>query len=683
MKNTGFPINLILAIFLLSSFNILSKNQVSETENRTNGKSEKARKIALILANGTYDKNKTNWPPIASLNDVPLVKTALEKQGFNSENIKVLTDANKEQMTSALKDLIETANTGDIVVVHYSGHGQQILDNNNDEIDGLDETLVPINAPARSFRIPDYKYQYHLRDDEFGHYLNILRQRVGKNGHVLVLLDSCYSGSATRGGLNNSRGGQPPLIIQGSMPEKILMEKGSGYFEENIFRGNPNDLGRFIVITATRANERNYETTDANGNTFGSLSMGLSQVLNKIEPGETYRSLFSKLQSAMYDCAPYQTPTIEGDIDAEFLGGSENYLLQTPYFNIINIINENQIEIDGGFVHNLTEGTKVGLYKIGTKSPIESPQNLLYDGIINEIGSFHAKVTCNKNLNLENIKSAWVFVTELGVSAYKLRVNLDGLSDRLIGEIERNISTNPLIIESQTNFDYKITEKVLNKSIENPTLIFKGSDIQFDVDMSDLKEKLSGIARVEFLKKIKIQDHDYPLEVEFIPVILDNNDNETERKNIDDYTNNGTIELPLNTHFKLKIKNKGHSNCYFNIIDIQPDGKINSVMPNNAKNLTSEDCFVKAGQEIELTKYFIIARPTGNEIFKVFVTPEPLNLEPIVSSFGSRGSEGRGANMLNGFEEILSEAYGTRGGPGNPIYISEGSVYNIVFKIVD
>ena len=88
-----------------------------------------AKKHALIIAIGDYPAN-SGWGTISSVNDVPLIKQTLLTQGFNEENITVLINerATYQNIIEALKTLQSKIAPGDIIVVHYSGHGQQIAD---------------------------------------------------------------------------------------------------------------------------------------------------------------------------------------------------------------------------------------------------------------------------------------------------------------------------------------------------------------------------------------------------------------------------------------------------------------------------------------------------------------------------------------------------------------------------
>jgi hypothetical protein len=77
-------------------------------------------------------------------------------------------------------DIIHTLKPGDNFIIHYSGHGTTVIDKNGDEKDGYDEAL--------------YLYDGCLLDDDLGYILSGLLEGVT----CLVLLDSCFSGTATR-----------------------------------------------------------------------------------------------------------------------------------------------------------------------------------------------------------------------------------------------------------------------------------------------------------------------------------------------------------------------------------------------------------------------------------------------------------------------------------------------------
>ena len=80
------------------------------------------------------------------VNDVKNLNAALiEVYGFKKSDITALTDgaATKKAMKAGIKRLVSDSKKGDIAVLHYSGHGSNVPDDNDDESDGRDEIAVP------------------------------------------------------------------------------------------------------------------------------------------------------------------------------------------------------------------------------------------------------------------------------------------------------------------------------------------------------------------------------------------------------------------------------------------------------------------------------------------------------------------------------------------------------------
>jgi len=122
-------------------------------------------------------------------NDVHNVTQYLkEVQGFKDENITILMDdgmhkpPTKSAIISAFKRLVKQTKEGDVVFCHYSGHGGRLPDDNGDEDDGYDETLIPL----------DFQKSGHIRDDDL---LKILIHPMPAKVTMTCLMDSCHSGT--------------------------------------------------------------------------------------------------------------------------------------------------------------------------------------------------------------------------------------------------------------------------------------------------------------------------------------------------------------------------------------------------------------------------------------------------------------------------------------------------------
>lgn len=100
--------------------------------------------------------------------------------------VTVLTDqqATFDAIVTAIKTLIDSAVSGDIVPIHYSGHGTRVPDASKQEVDGQDEALVPIDFGTKGFIV----------DDLIGPLLDRAKPGVA----VHVFFDCCHSGGGTR-----------------------------------------------------------------------------------------------------------------------------------------------------------------------------------------------------------------------------------------------------------------------------------------------------------------------------------------------------------------------------------------------------------------------------------------------------------------------------------------------------
>lgn len=121
------------------------------------------------------------------VNDVNNLKAALLKYfAFQEQNIKVFTDlkATKKAMQDGMMKLVKGAKRGDVLLIHYSGHGSNVPDDNGDEADGRDEILCPTNL--------DWKDP--LTDD----WLRIAFDKLPAGVNLTVIMDCCHSGTNTR-----------------------------------------------------------------------------------------------------------------------------------------------------------------------------------------------------------------------------------------------------------------------------------------------------------------------------------------------------------------------------------------------------------------------------------------------------------------------------------------------------
>lgn len=151
-------------------------------------------KRALVIGLGQQEDKA--WAKINGDRDVPLVVKMLRYAGFKNIDTLVDSKATKAGIVASFRKLESRCKKGDVVYIHFSGHGQQMTDCEGDESDGLDEAWIPYDA-YKKYCVKD-RGEKHLSDDEVGRMLTAIRRQVGPKGKILVVVDACHSGSATR-----------------------------------------------------------------------------------------------------------------------------------------------------------------------------------------------------------------------------------------------------------------------------------------------------------------------------------------------------------------------------------------------------------------------------------------------------------------------------------------------------
>ena len=121
------------------------------------------------------------------VNDVKNLKAALTQYyGFTNGNIRTLNDleATQKRMQAEISRLIGKTQRGDVLLIHYAGHGSNVPDKSGDEADLRDEILCPT----------DLDWMDPLLDD----WLRKEFDKVPSGVNLTVIMDCCHSGTNTR-----------------------------------------------------------------------------------------------------------------------------------------------------------------------------------------------------------------------------------------------------------------------------------------------------------------------------------------------------------------------------------------------------------------------------------------------------------------------------------------------------
>lgn len=222
-----------------------------------------------VLTIGVSDyPASSGWNKINAHNDVERMK-ALFPKATVLENEK----ATYSGIVGAMQALGKSIAPGDTIIVHFSGHGQQIITRKStEEQDGVDEALVPFDACKR--KGTNYSGDKHLVDDTFGAQVDAIRKSLGASGLVIVLIDACHSDSMDKDASESEDvyRGTNEIFGTEEMSEDQIDELRSKYRNRDSSNlTSSKEMSNIIYLSACRSDQRNHEIV-VDGNGFGSLT---------------------------------------------------------------------------------------------------------------------------------------------------------------------------------------------------------------------------------------------------------------------------------------------------------------------------------------------------------------------------------------------------------------------------
>lgn len=175
LKFFGFSIILILGL----AISLLENGQAAITTPFQGGSY-----YALIIGNNNYQDKEGVWKSLNNpINDaISVVDVLKRKYAFSEGNIHLITDGTRGDILRALNNIIKQVSPNDSVLVFYAGHGYL-----NDDTD--EAFWIPVDAQGAD----DTNYLSH----------ETIKRKLGviadKASHVLLVSDSCFSGTMVRG----------------------------------------------------------------------------------------------------------------------------------------------------------------------------------------------------------------------------------------------------------------------------------------------------------------------------------------------------------------------------------------------------------------------------------------------------------------------------------------------------
>lgn len=609
-----------------------------------------------------------------AVNDVETMREILTKRwGFLPGNITMLTDegATREKMLAAIRQIVAISGPQDTIYLHYSGHGSQVEDLNGDEEDGLDETLVPQDGRTNGVR--------DIVDDELDDIFTKLRTH-----NVIVVLDSCHSGTATRSFDIRAR----------SVPQDKRIDLYKTGVTAMTKRGiTPLKKARLVALGAAADDEEALDGP-VEGNYHGFFTYALARALSAADSDATPRDIFAvvvqelgRLQSAFGRIAMPE-PQLEGPPEAldqplfAMSSHAQAYATAAPDQARLELSSprvawlevapapDGQIILVRGSTLGATPGSTWAIYPPGEKSFAAGGARAVATVTQLSGKDARAKLTAERG-TIESGSRAIAYLPAPSSSRVAIRM-IDI----------------PRAEESRV-------EKILKKYVKNIVLVGPDQQARFLIDMHGDSVRLLTADGLGVLGSFRINDEKAAAEVartasrstNVVELLsLDNPASQLKinlrvassqpiaSRDIRLVNNTGPASLhvrhssePRSTENSLQLDIGVNADSYITIVDVDSEGSMTVLFPNDYQHRDFlANGAVRAGQHWLIPDslesgnragfYWDYSPPPGTDTVRVFASKELATATAIRQRIGVLQRSGGSADDLGGLRDDLSKS---------------------------
>lgn len=599
-------------------------------------------RLALLVGISRYPQSAPPgirpWRLLHAHRDVLELRRVLtNRYGFLDSDILTLEDqaATADRVRTAFRSrLLEHARPGAVIVFHFSGHGQQVRDDNNDELDGRDETLVPADAIDQR---ESSGARVNLRDDEIGIWLTELQARMRDSsgqvqGSINVFLDTCHSGTATRGDLIE-RGRGWDVELDGPVPigADSVGERAHSFADLE---------GDYVLLSAARSDQTAKELSDGSG-AFTSALVG---ALWRATAHTTYRGLRDEVLSQVQADVWNQSPQLEGKPDQLLFGGTAPP--PQPYV-LVETGQGRELTLAAGALHLVTEGSIYSLYRAGSE-PMDQTTRL---GDAEVIRTTAERSTlrllpdpAGRLLTAANLRAARAVER---VRSYKDRQLRLLVADRSIPrDVLKRVHALPLVTEKgvrANSYDVKLTQAHGYLELRRPEsgcpvarVPLAGRPLEGVT--SSLISRLEGMWRWRQLQGLRHSGLPMRATLRLVPVkgqLGAAGYVESEPSPRTDLAPSAELRLREDELFMLELENPTPQPLWVTVLGVDPAGDTQVLFP---KATQPGDGLLQPGLTRLSSQYvFQTQRPLGLLIFKVISTQDPVDLSGLVNQSAELG----------------------------------------------
>jgi triacylglycerol esterase/lipase EstA (alpha/beta hydrolase family) len=544
-------------------------------------------------------------PPIPALqgcvNDINAIEAYLQSQIAGEWTLKqpkklINEQANRQEIIAGFQQYLTQADSDDIALFYYSGHGGQEkapAEFWHLEPDGLDETLVCYDS-----RTPG---NHDLADKELRY---LLAQVAAKNPRVIVILDCCHSGSGTR---NIPQGVRlAPEDTRDRDLSSFIFAKDAAFNNllltaqkvERKKTGLDLPKGRHILLAACRDYQYAKEYRGDDGATRGAFSYFLLKSLEQTNGNLSYLDLARNIEALIRGNISEQVPQLEAvhpeDLKESFLGDT---IPERPFYFTLSYSrqsNETGWVIDGGIIHGIPrsssaeETTLLAIFPVGSKADdLKQVSQAVGEAEVTTVLTQSSKVEITQGLeNINEDRSYWAVVTSLPLESLKVY---------LAGEEEDVVLASQAIEQANLGRQSLYLKQVDNSADADVNLQFH--DRQYEIiqaerplvapinNVNEAVQALEAIARWRNILNLKspqrstIKSQDVEMKIKLIG--YEGKDEAITTSENLELTNTSTSELRLEYKYEngewkkpviqVELLNHSDRQLYANVVDLAED----------------------------------------------------------------------------------------------------------------
>ncbi|MCC5634776.1 caspase family protein [Nostoc sp. CHAB 5844] len=542
----------------------------------------------LVGINNYHPESKGVSSLNGCVNDIEAIETYLRKRIASEKNWELVENskyswkltnelATRQAVIDGFKQHLSKANSEDVVLFYYSGHGS---------FEPAPEAFWAIESERKIQTLVCYDSRTKESRDLADKELNYLIEQVAKkNPHILIILDCCHSGTATR---------NPEVTIRQIPADRRVRDLKEFIFPAewlNHRLSNNYQLPRHIAIAACRSHQKAVEYIGADGKCYGAFSYFLTQSLQRTNSNLSYASLIQDIKASTVSKVNEQSPQIEApseDLRQTFLGGA---IGESPNYFTLTYDEKNYHSwvINGGILHGIRptyEGqTLLAIFhRDRTSEQLRQISEAICQATITHVETEISKVELNDyNANLSQDEPYWAVVTDVPLPQLKVYFQGDDAGIELarpalsaslfVREVESSENANYYL--EATNGQYWILEAADKYPLVAPVPEIPDTQAYTRQSAEQIIRRLENIARWTNILELKtpptsqIKARDVEMEV----IITSGDKQYSSKQEISEmrgeYTfKNNNWEPP---QIEVKITNNSEQDLYFQIIELAGD----------------------------------------------------------------------------------------------------------------